>query len=175
MNGRSNKLTCQIGEFLVSAELGKRGLIATPFAGNVPKFDIIVADEHCRTLPIQVKTSNSNNWNSSADQWMDIELDDKEKKQIFKGELKIDDPDLIYVCVTIDNTLKSKDRFFILKRKDVQDVCVKSYRKWMDKNNWKRPRNYKSLDNRYCIQDIEQHENNWDLIVQELNKKQKIV
>jgi len=175
MTGRSNKLTCQIGEFLVCAEIGKRGLIATPFAGNVPKFDIIVADEHCRTLPIQVKTSNSDNWNASADQWMNIEIDDKGKRQIFKGKLEIEDPNLIYVCVAIDNTSKNKDRFFILQKKDIQDVCVKGYCKWMDKIDWKRPRNYKSLDNRYRIQDIEKHENNWDLVVQELNKKQKIV
>jgi len=38
--GRNNKLTGQISEFLVCAELGKRGLIATPFAGNVPAFDV---------------------------------------------------------------------------------------------------------------------------------------
>jgi len=40
-SGRSNKLTAQIGEYLVCAELGKRTLIATPFAGNVPTFDVL--------------------------------------------------------------------------------------------------------------------------------------
>jgi len=36
MSGLTNKLTGQIGEYLVCAKLGKLGLIATPFAGNVP-------------------------------------------------------------------------------------------------------------------------------------------
>ena len=30
--GRSNKLVGQVGEFLVCAELGRRGMIATPFS-----------------------------------------------------------------------------------------------------------------------------------------------
>ena len=55
--GRNNKLAGQIGEFLVCAELGKRGLIATPFSGNVPAFDILAADDLCNTVPIQVKAS----------------------------------------------------------------------------------------------------------------------
>ncbi len=44
MKGLSNKLAGQIGEFLVCAELGKRGIIATSFTGNVPEFDLIVAE-----------------------------------------------------------------------------------------------------------------------------------
>jgi len=43
------------GEFLVCAELGKCGLIATPFLGNALAFDVLAADDFCRTVPIQVK------------------------------------------------------------------------------------------------------------------------
>ena len=88
--GRGNRVTQQIGEFLVSAKLGKEELIATPFAGNVPAFDIIVADEFCRALPVQVKTSNGNSWPTQADEWMDISYDEKSKKQIYRGPLKIE-------------------------------------------------------------------------------------
>lgn len=55
--GRANKLTGQIAEHLVCAERGRRDVIATPFSGNVPKFDVIAADDHCRPLPIQVKAT----------------------------------------------------------------------------------------------------------------------
>jgi len=41
--GLENKLTGAIGEFLVAAELCRRGLLATPFAGNVPHYDIIAS------------------------------------------------------------------------------------------------------------------------------------
>ena len=43
--GRSNKLVGQTGEYLVAAELSRRGHIATTFTGNVPHYDIIASDE----------------------------------------------------------------------------------------------------------------------------------
>ena len=63
-SGLDNKLTGQIAEYLVCAELGRHGLLAAPFAGNVPEFDLLVADRHCHSIPIQVKGSRSENWPS---------------------------------------------------------------------------------------------------------------
>src|SRR5208283_4209293 len=97
--GRNNKLAGQIGEFLVCAELGRRGLIATPFAGNVPAFDILAADDKCNTVPIQVKASRGNNWHTDARIWMDIELDSETKTQISHGLREIENPEMIYVHV----------------------------------------------------------------------------
>ena len=86
--GINNKLAGQIGEFLVCAELGRRGLIATPFSGNVPAFDVLVADDFCRTLPIQVKASRSDNWQSDARDWMDITLDSETGVQTNHGAIQ---------------------------------------------------------------------------------------
>lgn len=168
--GRSNKLAGQIGEFLVCAELGKRGYIATSFTGNVPEFDLIVADDNLKTVPIQVKSSRGDNWPTKANLWIDIEIDDENKKQIDHGNTVISNPDLIYVCVAIGDPDKNeRDRFFILKKKDIQTICSTGYRKWMDTKNWKRPRNYKSLDNRYDINALVPYENNWSLIEEQIN------
>ena len=82
-SGRLNKLAGQIGEYLVCAELGRRGLIATPFAGNVPTFDVLATDELCRTAPIEVKASRGDSWPTRADRWMNIRLNDK--KQVYSG------------------------------------------------------------------------------------------
>ena len=60
--GRGNKLTGQLGEYLVAAELARRGLIATTFTGNVPHYDIIASDEKGRHVSVQVKTSRSETW-----------------------------------------------------------------------------------------------------------------
>ena len=167
--GRNSKLAGQIGEYLVCAELGRRGYIATSFTGNVPEFDLIVANDELKTIPVQVKTSRSDNWPSRANLWIDIEIDEKNKKQIDHGDLTISNPDLIYVCVALtapeDN---EKDRFFILKKKDIQPICSNNYRRWMNTINWKRPRNYKSLDNRYSVDDLLKYENNWQLIQEAL-------
>ena len=43
--GRDMQLTKMIGEYLVCAELCRRGLLATTFTGNVPEFDILATDK----------------------------------------------------------------------------------------------------------------------------------
>jgi hypothetical protein len=169
-SGRNNKLAGQIGEYLVCAELGRRDLIATPFSGNVPAFDILAADEFCRTVPIQVKACRRDNWPTDARTWMNISFDSENKKQNYLGRLQIKNPDLIYVFVVIapqdDKSLK--DRFFILTKLQLQDICIKRYSNWMDGIGWKRPRSPESYDCRFWIADIEQHENKWELISERL-------
>jgi len=169
--GRNNKLAGQIGELLVCAELGQRGFIATSFTGNVPEFDLIVADDNLKTVPVQVKSSRGDNWPTRANLWIDIEIDDANQKQIDRGDVQVSNPDLIYVCVAIGNPEKNeRDRFFILKKRDIQKICSSGYRRWMGEKNWHRPRNYKSLDNRYYIRDLIPFENNWSLIEEEILK-----
>jgi len=167
--GRSNKLAGQIGEYLVCAELGRRGLIATPFSGNVPTFDVLAADEQCRTVPIQVKASRGSSWPSDARLWMKLELDPRTGVQKYLGPVEIHNPDLIYVCVAIA-PVGGKDRFFVLTRRDLQQVCIASYTQYMDQKGWMRPRNVASYDNRYGIQRIEPYEDNWQLITDRLQQ-----
>ncbi len=82
------------------AELGRGlDLVATPFAGNVLQFDLLVADEGCRSIPIQVKTSRSEQWPSRADLW--IKLSVENGKQIDHGDQFLHQPDLIYVFVAL--------------------------------------------------------------------------
>jgi hypothetical protein len=168
--GLSNKLAGQVGEYLVCAELGRRGLIATSFTGNVPEFDLIVANDKLTTIPIQVKSSRADNYPTKANLWIDIEIDQKNKQQIDRGNIRIENPELIYICVSLKQVGSTdQDRFFILQKKDLQIICAENYRKWMDTINWKRPRNYQSLDNRYYLKDLEPYEDNWDLLFHRLN------
>lgn len=162
-SGRSNKLAQQIGEHLVCAELGRRSLLATPFAGNVPTFDVLAADEFGNTVPIQVKTSRGDNWPSSADRWMHIQFDGK--KQVYSGPSKLVTPELVWVCVAIGSP-GNRDRFFILTESEMQKVCITGYSKWMDSHEWQRPRNPSSKDCRWGIPDIQQFENRWELILE---------
>jgi len=48
------QLAGQIGENLVVAELGRRGIIATALAGNIPDIDIL-AYANGKSVPLQVK------------------------------------------------------------------------------------------------------------------------
>ncbi len=171
-SGRNNKLAGQIGEYLVCAELGRRNLIATPFSGNVPAFDILAADELCRTVPIQVKASRSDNWPSDARNWMNISFDKETKVQKNLGRIKIKNRDLVYVFVAIASPDEKdpKDRFFILTKFQLQEICIKHYCAWMDGIGWKRPRSPESYDCRFKIRDMEKYENKWELISSRLAK-----
>lgn len=169
--GLSNKLAGQVGEFLVCAELGRRGLIATSFTGNVPEFDLIVADKFLRTLPVQVKTSRGQSWPTIASRWIDVTIDEDNQKQIDRGDLSLAYPDLIYVCVLLAPLDSNEtDRFFILQKSDLQAICARNYRSWMSRHNWSRPRNFRSLDNRYYVSDLEPFENKWEIIERQLGE-----
>ena len=168
--GLNNKLARQIGEHLVCAELGKRKLIATPFSGNVPAFDILAADELCRIVPIQVKASRKDSWRGDARYWMNISFDQETKTQKNLGRIQIKNPDLIYVFVAIAlaNDKNSKDRFFILTKLQLQEICIKRYSDWMDGIGWRRPRSPESYDCRFWIPDVKAYEDNWQLITDRL-------
>ena len=76
--GRSNKLVGQTGEYLVAAELSRRGLIATTFTGNVPHYDIIASDELGRNVSVQVKAGRGESWQfGDIRQYCEITFDGK--------------------------------------------------------------------------------------------------
>lgn len=160
-----NNLAKQIAEHLVCVELGRRDFVATPFSGNVPNFDVLVAGDSGRALPIQVKASRSTKWPSNALIWMDIELDSQTRIQKLLGRKTLLTPGLVYVHVALappDST--DRDRFFILTMADLQNCCVQHYKTDMDKRGWRRPKNPASFDLRYEAEEIEEFEDNWALI-----------
>ena len=53
--GREVQLTKQVGEYLVAAELSRRGLLTATFAGNVPAYDIVATGGRGQTALVQVK------------------------------------------------------------------------------------------------------------------------
>ena len=65
--GAINQQVGRAGEYFVVAELNKRGAFAVPFAGNMPKIDLIACNQdQSRTIHIQVKTKRGGrSWHSS--------------------------------------------------------------------------------------------------------------
>ncbi|MCW3100203.1 MAG: hypothetical protein JWL77_5821 [Chthonomonadaceae bacterium] len=176
-SGRSNNLMRQVGEHLVCAELGRRGFTATPFSGNVPTFDVLATDDQCRTVPIQVKASiqvkgpSSSNWRADARHWMNLQFDPQTGIQHYKGPSDIDNPDLIFVCVSVApaDSENGKDRFFILTKSDLQLACIQHYEGWMIPHGWKRPKKPECYECRYGIKEIGIHEDKWHLIQERLD------
>ena len=103
--GHNTQLTRQIGEHLVVAELGRRGLIAAPFAGNVPLFDLLVADKSGHSIPVQVKAINGGSWQFNIQQFLRVEVDDGRQNEL--GNVRLTMPDLICILVLLRVLLRS--------------------------------------------------------------------
>ena len=141
----NNQLTRQIGEHLVVSKLGRLGILATPFAGNVPDFDVLASDLSGHSLPLQVKAINGGSWQFNAKTFLEIEQ--QGDCQVVRGKKKLRNPDLI--CVFVLLKPDEEDEFYVFPLKTLQRYCRRVYR---DKNSHKdsfprkvhRPKNPKS-------------------------------
>jgi len=141
-SGRSSKLTGQGGEFLVCAELGRRGILATPFAGNVPEFDVIAVGEGHTTVPIQVKASNYTSWQTNLQQWLNVAYDRRRRRHDFRGKKRLKNLDLIYVFVALGEPI---DRFYVLSQWRVRETVWKNYLAVMEPVEFRRPNKPESM------------------------------
>jgi len=158
------QLAGQIGEHLVVAELGRLGIIATPFAGNVPDIDVL-AYANGRSVPIQVKAQTKGDLSVDAKKYLDIQFDGD--VQTIKGTSKDVERGLIFVLVKIGDEL-GEDVFYIYKQGVVQDLIFKGHSAFLKKHGGVRPRNPKSTHCSYSLKDLMKYENNWKLIMGQL-------
>lgn len=163
--GRTNQLTGAVGEFLVAAELCRLNLLATPFAGNVPHYDIIASGQSGGHLAVQVKAINGFNWQFDIRKFAEVQLSNDGKQHV--GERHPEPfPDLMCVLVLLKGT--GQDRFFVLAWKELQDVLVRGYEAYLSKFGGTRP---KKVDSFHCslgIEDVEQFENKWRKILEKI-------
>ena len=117
------QLAGQIGESLVVVELGRRGIVATAFAGNVPDIDLL-AYKNGRTAHIQVKAIRTGGISLDAKHFMHISFDGD--RQIIDGPDDTIDRDLIYVVVSIGNKLGEGQRHCQLQKK-IQGIRIVGY------------------------------------------------
>ena len=152
--GLSTQLTRQIGEHLVAAKLGRMGYVAAPFAGNVPLFDLLAADERGFSIPIQVKAINGISWQYRADDFLEIELLDG--FQHVRGKKPLLNPDL--VCIYILLRADEQDEFYIFSLRDLQEHTFEVYK------SRKRPKNPNSTHCAVFPRHLQPFRDNWQLI-----------
>ncbi len=158
------QLVGQIGESLVVAELGRRGIVATTLAGNVPDIDVL-AFANDTTLHLQVKAMRHSTTQFDAQKFIKIEFGGDIQRAVgLNGEL---DPELIYVFVKVSE-VASGDRFFILLQRDLQKIILGNHEAWLKKHGGIRPRNPKSTHVSISLTSLEVYEDNWVLIYQSL-------
>jgi hypothetical protein len=170
--GRTTQLTGAIGEFLVAAELCRRGLLATPFAGNVPHYDIIASGQFGGHVAVQVKAINGQTWQFDIRKFAKVSLEGGRQTI---GQLESEPfPDLTYVFVVLRPEPRSepneRDRFFVLKWKELQDILVPEYEHYLRKHNGIRPKKADSYHTALAVGQVEAFEDRWNVILDQVPK-----
>lgn len=161
------QLAGQIGESLVVAELGRRGIVATTFSGNVPDIDIL-AYRDGRAIALQVKSVRSGSISFDAKRFLQIEFDGD--RQMVSGHSLALDTGLVFVFVSIGCEM-GKDRFFILDQGVLQSIIHTNHSAWLAKHGGIRPKNPQSTHTAVSLVHLEQYRDNWVLIEQALDNQ----
>lgn len=159
-NRYAGYLAGQIGEALVVAELGRRGIVATSFSGNIPDIDILAHRER-QTTPVQVKSWSHGSVGLTATKYINIIQDgDRQKVQDVRDDLN---EALVYVFVNLSN-FAGQDRFFILPQTQLGLIIAKHYSCDLERHGGIRPKNAQSKHTSVLLRDLEAHEDKWDVI-----------
>jgi len=160
MKDFSKHLSKQIGENLLVAELGRRGIIATTFTGNMPEIDII-AYKNKKSISIQVKSSKKGNITVDAKNYLEIEF--RKNVQLILNKRDDIDKNLIFVIVNIGDNL-GEDEFYICRQSDIQNIIYLNHKSHLEKYNGVRPKKPESTHSIYSINDLYNYKNKWEII-----------
>lgn len=159
--GRNNLLVGQTGEYLVAAELSRRGLIATTFTANVPHYDIVASDEAGRHVSVQVKASRSASWQfGKITNYCNITF--LGQRQIVGKGKPCPIQRLVVAFVRIDPG--GNDQYYILTWQRLRDLLVKGHKSYLGKHDGVRPRNWKSLHSAIQEKSLYPYRDRWDIV-----------
>lgn len=168
--GRSNKLVGQTGEYLVAAELSRRGLIATTFTGNVPHYDIIASDDEGKHVSVQVKASRGSSWQFGNITFY-CEITFKGKRQIVGAKKLCPVRRLIMTFVRIDPD--GNDHFYILPWNKFRDLLVDHHQSFLARLNGIRPQKWNSLHSAISKSSLLSYKDRWDIIEKQFEMKRE--
>ena len=157
--GRQGQLTKQVGEYLVAAELSRRGLLTATFAGNVPDYDIVATGGRGQTALVQVKAIAGPSWQFDIRRFADV--------RYTAGVQTMGQPrpppagDLI--CVFVRLNTYGADRFYVLLWPELQRVLINGYRDYLERHGGRRPKRADSFHTALRETPIEPFLDNWSL------------
>lgn len=162
MAKKDTQLTKQVGEYLVAAELARRGLLSATFAGSVRHFDIIASGPTGGHVPIQVKTINRGAWQLDIRYFAEVTMDGD--RQIVGAPKPTPYARLVFVFVTLQ--AYGSDRFFILAYEYLRDLLLDEYKAYLAKNDGRRPKNPETFHTALKPERIAEFRDCWDNILQ---------
>jgi hypothetical protein len=158
--GRGIQLTKQAGEYLVAAELCRRGFISTTFTGNVPHYDIIASNSSGGHQAIQVKAIAGNAWQFDIRKFVDVQLDGK--RQILGRPTQPWYPGLICVFVRLRDY--GDDEFYVMTWEDLQEIAIAHHREYLAKHDGVRPKKHDSYHTAIRPAQLTEHRDKWSVL-----------
>jgi hypothetical protein len=139
------------GEHYVTAEIHRRGAYGSPFAGNVPHWDIVAMDaEHKRHIDIQVKTKNH------PGRWAASTRDGR-----LHPEPRVDEHQF-WVLVDLS---KDAPEYYVVPAWWMEHHIFTAYEAYLAKRGGTRPgKNPKSTDWSILPHEVEQWRDRWDVL-----------
>ena len=163
--GRNNKLVGQTGEYLVAAELSRRGLIATTITGNVPHYDIIASNEKGKHVSVQVKASRGPSWQfGDLTKFCDISFSGKQ--QIVGCLKQCPVRRLVVVFVMID--AGGDDRYYILTWRTLRNLIVRGHKDYLAKHGGMRPKKWESMHSAISEETLRPYRDKWSTVEENL-------
>jgi hypothetical protein len=154
--GRSNQITKQVGEYLVASKLGRMGLVAATFSGNVPEYDIIATDSKFRSVPVQVKTTNGSSWQFDIRDFVDVQLDGKKQVIGLPVNLSVN---IVWVFVALSRD--GNDRFYVVSLKTLQEMLINGHRNYLARFDGVRPKKFDSFHGAIKQEELTPFKNAW--------------
>ena len=164
--GRDNQLTKQVGEYLVAAEICRRGFIATTFTGNVPHYDIIASNASGKHQAIQVKAIKGGAWQFDSRAFADVRLEGK--RQVVGRLNEPSYPNLL--CVFVRLREYGTDEFYILTWQALQEIAVNEHRRYLASHDGVRPKKFDSFHMAIRPEALKDHRDRWDVLVKQLSE-----
>jgi len=161
----NTKLVGQVGEHLLSAKLGMMGFYASPYAGNVPAFDVTAVNATTlESFVLQVKASTTDTLiQSEINKWIETQVDDTGLYR-FGSEIPLNNPDMIWVAINLPNENLSHARFFLCNERDSQEAHINRFVNWIKSHGYRRPKRGKSMQSILTISDLSKFEDNWSIL-----------
>ena len=157
--GRQVQRTKHVCEYLVAAELSRRGLLTATFAGNVPDYDIVATGSRGQTALVQVKAIAGPSWQFDSRTLADVRCTAGAQTM---GQLTPPPAgDLICVCVRLQPD--GADRFYVLRWPELQRVFINGYRGYLERHGGRRPKRADSFHTALRETHIEPFLDNWSL------------
>jgi hypothetical protein len=164
--GRHTQLTKQVGEYLVAAELARRGLLCATFSGSVPHHDIVASGRGKGHVPVQVKAMASGSWQLDIRYFAEIRLIGR--KQTLLRAKPIPYAGLVFVFVAVSRY--GEDQFYILEWKKLRGILIDAYRAYLMRHKGRRPRNPSSYHTGLSAADLQKHRDQWQVITRRTSR-----